>query len=392
MNFELTNESLQDLAVKCVTEFMNKQASLSEAIAKQAMDLELNPEQTRRVIEASNTIAYLRQLEKSADRTFEFDVADYNHVMAHMCIPDMDKTAGELPPWLKAKDEDKKESKGEDKKESKDEDKKESKDEDKKESKDEDKKESKDEDKKESDDPEADEREKKAMLNKAYFVAKANLEKMAYDESIIYMELDKQATLVSKDPFGNEKIAFVVEEQDAPKLLKLCGLEKAAEANSVFLDLELKNARELYSLYKQACSFLEEKAALEDFVKRAEQVLFHKTANVEKLAFVTAMAGGLAKGLGTVIGKSVGLAGRGVGSTVKNFGAFGRAAKANNFGSTDEAVKAFDKIKKTEGTAAAKAKFAGSKPNVLVHRVGIGGALTATTGLSVEHANNVKDI
>ena len=368
MNFELTNESLQDLAVKCVTEFMNKQASLSEAIAKQAMDLELNPEQTRRVIEASNTIAYLRQLEKSADRTFEFDVADYNHVMAHMCIPDMDKTAGELPPWLKAKDEDKKESKGEDKKESKD------------------------EDKKESDDPEADEREKKAMLNKAYFVAKANLEKMAYDESIIYMELDKQATLVSKDPFGNEKIAFVVEEQDAPKLLKLCGLEKAAEANSVFLDLELKNARELYSLYKQACSFLEEKAALEDFVKRAEQVLFHKTANVEKLAFVTAMAGGLAKGLGTVIGKSVGLAGRGVGSTVKNFGAFGRAAKANNFGSTDEAVKAFDKIKKTEGTAAAKAKFAGSKPNVLVHRVGIGGALTATTGLSVEHANNVKDI
>jgi hypothetical protein len=414
MTFELTSDRLQAIAVDCVTKFISKEASLSDAIAKEAQFLELNSEQTKRVIETTNTLAYLRQLEKSADRTFEFDVADYNKVMAAMCVPDLEKSAGEMPPWLN-KDKDDKDNKKDSKKDGDKDDKDKSKkskdgdedDENKKsKSKSKEDKDDKNEKSKDSDkDSDEDKQEKKAMLMHGYFVAKNSLEKMAYDEASIYMELSSAAAVIRKGTLGFEKLAEVVQEEDLSKLAKLCGVEKTASEEQVFRDKELVQANYLYGLYKKANDFMEKKAQTEDFIKRAEQLLFHKTANVEKLASnfigkavmkipsaISGAASGLARGLGSTIAGGAAAAGSKVGKTLSQAGGFGRAANAKGFGSTDDAVKAFDKVKRTAGEAAAKAKFGGAKPNLLVHRVGASGALTALSGLSLNHKNNVKDL
>ena len=82
---DLTPEALQNISVKVVSTYMLKQASLSEAIASEAKSLELNPEQIKRAIESSNTVAYLRQLEDAPNRSdLEFPVATYNDVMGRM--------------------------------------------------------------------------------------------------------------------------------------------------------------------------------------------------------------------------------------------------------------------------------------------------------------------
>jgi hypothetical protein len=409
MTFELTSERLQEIAIGCVTQFIQKQASLSDAIAKEAMDLELNSDQTKRVIEATNTIAYLRQLEKSADRTFEFEVADFNKVMATMCMPDdMLKSAG-TPPWLDkdkdGKEDDKEDDKGE-KKDPKDKDDKKEKNfkgedfgKDKKESKGkdedkDDKKESKGKD--EDEDSEEEEQEKKAMLMKGYFQAKNTLEKMAYDEAGLYMELVKAAGVVAKEPNALEKIAFVIEANDFDKAVKLCGIEKRAQDDLVFTDRELVSVHTLGGILKKAQAFVQHKAEMEDFVKRAEQLLFKSAADLEKQAFLGKLiakgVGALAHGVGSTIGAAATGIGRAGANAVGNIGSFGRAASKQGFKSTDDAVKAYDKIKRTQGAGAAQAKFQGKKPSLLVNRIGLGGVLTATTGLSMDHKNNVKDL
>jgi hypothetical protein len=405
MTFELTPERLQEIAVGCVTQFIQKQASLNEAISKEAMDLELNPEQTKRVIEASNTIAYLRQLEKSADRTFEFEVADYGKVMANMTMPeDMLKAAG-TPPWLD-KDKDKKEDSKEDdkgeKKDSKDKD-----DEDEKKNKGEDfgkdkddKKESKDkdEDDKEEDSDE-EKQEKKAMLMQGYFQARETLEKMAYDEATLCMELVEAAGVVGKDVRGLEKLAFIVETEDFDKAVKLCGIEKRAQENLVFVDRDLHAAKNFYSLYKQANEFVTKKAELADFVARAETLLFKQPADLEKQAFIGKAIGAVAQGMGHAMGWVGGRAAKFAAKGVNNLGngfRFSRAASGAGYKNTDEAIKAYDKIRSTQGKAAAQAKFGGRAPTY-INRNGIMGGVvtplaTVTAGMGMTHKNNVKDI
>lgn len=401
MTFELTSERLQEIAVSCVTKFMQKQASLTEAIAKEAMDLELNSDQTKRVIEATNTIAYLRQLEKAADRTFEFDVADYNNVMATMCIPeDMLKAAG-TPPWLDKDKDSKEDSKEDDKGEKKDAKDKDDGDEkkhkgedfgkDKKESKDKDEKEEKDEGDEDEDD-ESSEQEKKAMLSKALSQAKYTLEKMAYDELGLALELDSAINNVARDIHAHEKIAFVAKDETAWKLMKLAGLETRELDNLVFRDKDLANVHHLEAMLKQAEEFVKTKAKTQDFVKRAETVLFKQPVELQKEAVLASMAGGLAKGLGSIIGWGAGTAGATVKNMGRNAGKFGTAAKQRGYSSTDAGVKGYDHLKATKGAAAATAKFGGNKPSLLVHRIGLGGALTATSGLSMTHKNNVRDI
>lgn len=254
---ELTPERLQSIAVDCVTQFMNKQASLSGAIAKEAQDLELNSEQTKRVIEATNTIAYLRQLEKAADRTFEFPVADYSDVMAAMCIPEFQKAASE--------EEEKNESKEEEKKEQEDG----TGDDDETEEKEKQEKES-DEDVKDEDKEKADQQEKVAMLTREFFRAKSNLEKIACDKIDLHLRLSAAASILNKDPQGLEKLAEVVAEDDFNATTALCGLEKRACENLVFTDKELDSARLVYGLYKEAKELVQTEAELQDFVKRAE--------------------------------------------------------------------------------------------------------------------------
>jgi hypothetical protein len=84
----ITTEALKDYSVKVVEDFINNKTPLSEGIAKCASDMELNPEQTKRMVETTNTIAYLKLQKEASDKTMEFPLADYTQVMKHMCLPE----------------------------------------------------------------------------------------------------------------------------------------------------------------------------------------------------------------------------------------------------------------------------------------------------------------
>lgn len=91
---DLTNENLKVMAARCVVALKDGSASLSTSIADIAVEYSLTKDQICRLIEASNQLAYLSELEGNDDRTFEFDVATYEDVLAKL-MPDssMDKVA-----------------------------------------------------------------------------------------------------------------------------------------------------------------------------------------------------------------------------------------------------------------------------------------------------------
>lgn len=88
MSTELTPDMLRDLSVSVVEGFLNNRVPLSQGIAKQAAQLDLNPEQIQRAVETVNTITYLKGLQMTEDRTFEFPLAKHAEVMAAIALPD----------------------------------------------------------------------------------------------------------------------------------------------------------------------------------------------------------------------------------------------------------------------------------------------------------------
>jgi hypothetical protein len=270
MPFNLTPELLQEISVRVVSKFITKQASLNESIADEAKGLELNPEQIKRVIEASNTIAYLRQLEDASDRSFEFPVADYKDVMGKLVLPeDMSvKTASSV-----LTTEPKKEivcpavvsSMGE--------------------------------------------QEKIAMLMKETFRVKQTLEKMAGEGHILSLQLETLSSKIHKDSKGLEKLAQVSTEEDLSLLSTLCGFSKeASTVGSVFKQAELADVLSLNALFKEAKDLVLEKAEKEEFMKRATEILIEKKAfsplgvGAELLGRA---AGGLARGATIGVAKAV---------------------------------------------------------------------------------------
>lgn len=276
MPTNLTPELLQDISVQVVAKFMSKQASLSEAIADKAKSMELNPEQIKRVIESSNTIAYLRQLEDAKDRSFEFPVAEYHDVMGRMVLPDssptVDSTVAPLAPPLGEKVEVTKTAG----------------------IKTNPLNEKAPVSQIDLNAPE-EEQQKIAMLIKETLRAKQTLQKMAEEGHMISLRLEQLSARVQKDPAGFEKLAHVAAEENLGSLSVLCGFEKTAETGSVFLSSELKDVMSLNSLFKEAKDLLTKQSELEVFVSRATNIL------IEKKAF--SPLGGAAEMLGKGIGK-----------------------------------------------------------------------------------------
>lgn len=353
MSFDLTPEKLQGLAIKCAAMYMTKQASLSEAISKEAQVLELNPDQIKRTIEATNTITYLRQLEDSKDRTLEFPLADYKEVMAHMVLPE--KQAAEEGKEEREDDEGQKSEDDEDKKE------------------------------KEQEDSEKtaslfSDQEKIAMISKETMRCTQVMEKIASEKIILHMGLESLASKVSLDPLAFEKIALATGE-DAPVLSKLCGLEKAAKLDNVFSDAELLEVKELHGIYKQAVELVSQESDIIEFLEKSSSVLgslgngiMHPIDSAKKIPSK------LGEGAGWTAKKLTNLAVSPITSPVKNMGKFRNAAKAKGL-STSEAVKHFDAIKGSAGTEAAKKAFGGVKPGI-ISRKGILGGLSHAGGLA----------
>ena len=217
MSYTLTPEGLQNISVRVVSKFMRKEASLNEAVACEAKALELNPEQIKRVIEASNSVAYLRQLQDAQDRTFEFPTADYNQVLGQMCGGA--GCGGDGPVELKMVE-------------------------------------------KQATDPSPfygvdygflSEHEKLVALSRELVKVAALATRLDMDALVKKEQLQKAAALFSKEPHAYEKLVEVCNEDNFEKTAALTGIEKKASvARVLFQDKDLTSARSLLGLLKQA--------------------------------------------------------------------------------------------------------------------------------------------
>lgn len=282
----LTNDLLQEISVRCASRFITKQASLAEAIADESKSHELNKDQIQRVIETTNTIAYLRQLQDSEDRTSEFPVADYNSVIGKMVLPSTPAT-----PNLEKISQDQTPS----------------------------------EDCKNDREFKISDREKMAMLTKEAFKCKSILEKMAYDKTYILQSIISTASDLVKSDNGLEKLAYVSDEVDYDSLVKLCGFEKqAGKTDLVFKDIDLASANRLCELYKQAKDLIAEESRLKESLTKAAGILESAGYHVGNALGTTARVGTAAT-VNTAGAAATNIAAGAFNKNVKGFPRFTRA-------------------------------------------------------------------
>ena len=85
----LTTEGLKKMSALSVASLKTEGISLNDSITKVAMDNGMNSDQVKRMVETTNQLAYLSELKDQDDRTFEFDVANYDNIMDGM-VPESD--------------------------------------------------------------------------------------------------------------------------------------------------------------------------------------------------------------------------------------------------------------------------------------------------------------
>ncbi len=78
---QFDQDTIKDLAVYSVQQFISNKVPLDVSIAEKARSLQLNEDQVRRVVESTNVIAFLKLRDGATDKTFEFDVASFEGVM-----------------------------------------------------------------------------------------------------------------------------------------------------------------------------------------------------------------------------------------------------------------------------------------------------------------------
>lgn len=84
---QITSDQLRDISVSVVEGFLNEKIPLSAGLAKQASYNQLNADQIQRGVEAVNTIAYLKLLGLSDDRSVEFPLCKFAEVMQQISVP-----------------------------------------------------------------------------------------------------------------------------------------------------------------------------------------------------------------------------------------------------------------------------------------------------------------
>ena len=90
----MTPDELKLAAVDIVSNFLNKKISLDRGVADFSKASSLNDEQTKRLVEVVNQIAYLKIHSISSDKTFEFPVCSYEGVSKILTgKPEMSKAA-----------------------------------------------------------------------------------------------------------------------------------------------------------------------------------------------------------------------------------------------------------------------------------------------------------
>jgi hypothetical protein len=264
----ISSDQIRDISVKSVESFLNDKIPLSQGLAKQAAAYEMNSEQIHRAVEATNSIAYLKVLEMSADRTVEFPLCKYAEVMRAVALPEdfsMSKIAtaariaaplqedGRLP--LNSQEEACKMAK-----------------------------------------------DLVAAEQQVYFLKMASenalqLEQLKDRSITIVPELFKAAGVIKADPQGLEKLAAAFEGRDLALLTKLVYGEVINQSNTgIFKEAELQSVKKVQALVKEA----QEVSA---GIKEKEEL--QTRANLVKQA-----------GIASIIGKGVQMFGTGIGKTI----------------------------------------------------------------------------
>lgn len=260
------NEQLKTLAAKAVSQFVARGVPLTDAVVAVSRENKLNTEQTKRLVEASNQVAYLKILETAKDRTFSFPVANYDDVMAKITTPEgsmnkaastnsspldiikthfgneLEKTASENEYKVDAQEFIKV----------------------------------------------ASEQELMGYLPEIIFRHKANLEKIALEKGIMLERLMKSASEAKKDPFLGYKLQKFASHNTA-ELAQLLSVELekvASERSPIFKERDFVKLAEVDSLLTEAKDML----AREEFLK----------GELEKLAF----SGVIGRIAGSIFGKS----------------------------------------------------------------------------------------
>lgn len=268
----VTNDQIRDISVSTVESFLNDKIPLSQGLAKQASLHQLNAEQINRCVEATNSIAHLKIISLSDDRTVEFPLCKAAEVMAHIVDPGTEKIATfkEEPVFEKVAS---------------------------------------------TELTYADflgslsEHERTVMFQKEAQINARKLEMLQNEADNLLFDLTKQAGIVAKDPEALEKIAVACEDSYEALSTLVFGEVKHLERVGLFKEAELKEERKLHSLYKRAQDLVAEKAKIEGLNKVAmeKQAMFGAIAG---------MAGRAVGAMGTMGIGAVKTVGRGITNAV----------------------------------------------------------------------------
>lgn len=286
---DITSDQLRDISVAAVEDFLNNKVPLSRGLAKQAAAAKLNSEQIQRATEATNTIAYLKVLGMSDDRTVEFPLAKFAEVMSLITLPE--KQAGWEEEKVTTNDRPEQTAPVE----------------------------GADDvypfSAKDAEDGMRGEQEKVAYFIKEAAINEKILEELEIRSLVITDQLVKQAKLIASDEKGLDKLASIADDSDYTQLTVLVTGEVKPRrdfgGHSLFKEAELKDVNKLANLFKEAKSIVAETAARSELQKRACLV----SGEMTKQAGLVSGAG---KAVGKAISNTVGMPFKMVGRSVHN--------------------------------------------------------------------------
>lgn len=242
---ELTQDTIKNLATYCVTKYAAESIPLNTSIVKVASDNELNPDQIKRVVEATNQLAYLSKLASESDRTAEFPLAEYPKVMEDLYsdIKSFSKQASILDtvsnvfkaPIVKEA----------------------------------------------SDSTMLSKEELNKSLYKVASISRRRLNDLSLYKQDVMVKIANAVETVHKDANALEKIATLDNARELTLLVY--GHDKVAETRSIFSDKDMKDVKSLSETLSMAKSAAAEFAELEGKVLKAEAII--------KEAFIGPMIG-----------------------------------------------------------------------------------------------------
>lgn len=228
---QFDQDTIKELAVYSVQQFISNKVPLDESIAEKARSLKLNEDQVRRVVESTNVIAFLKLREGAEDKTFEFEVASFPGVMDCLLRTSTGRGYVDVSP-----------------------------------------EESSIEKAAFDVSPEVPEDQRHQVLYKAYHNVRAELEKAAQDHYNCVSDLERLIPMLVKQADWQTRLQHV-SGSDFDRIMGAfgkSGFEKVASLeNHIFVGKELEIANNVFSLIKQAAELQEKKTNLESMEKQA---------------------------------------------------------------------------------------------------------------------------